>query len=169
MSDDVFRWVIAAAVMVTCMAFLLQAGVVLSLYRIARQIQAKVAPLVDRTEPILNSTRQILEESRPRISEISVQAVEIAKTVRAQTDRIGEVLAESADRAKTRIEQIDKTVDQTVEQVEHMGGAVKIAVMKPVREVNGLVAGLKAAVSSYAAGGRRSSVDHATQDEEMFI
>ena len=45
---------------------------------------------------------------------------------------------------------------------------VKEAVKRPVREAGGVIAGIKAAVSTYAHGGR-PSVDHVTQDEEMFI
>jgi hypothetical protein len=41
--------------------------------------------------------------------------------------------------------------------------------MRPVREVNGLAAGISAVVSTLVRGHRRSSVDSATQDEEMFI
>jgi hypothetical protein len=56
-----------------------------------------------------------------------------------------------------------------VVQVENVGGAVKGAVLKPVREANAIMAGVKAAVVTYAQGGRRPSVDNVTQDEEMFI
>ena len=66
------------------------------------------------------------------------------------------------------LEQIDHSVESTVEQVEAVGDAVKRAVMRPVREVNGLAAGISAAVSTLV-GPRRSTVDSATQDEEMFI
>src|SRR5581483_6069455 len=118
-----------------------------------------------RAEPILATTRQILEENKPRIAEVSVEAVEIEREAREQADRISELLAESADRAKARLAQIDRTVDETVEQVEQVGGAVKTAVLKPVKEVNGLMAGMKAAISTFASGSRRPSVDHVTQDE----
>ena len=168
MPDDVFRWVIAAAVVLACLAFVAQAFAMLGIYRIARRTQDKVVPLADRAEPILDTTRKILEESRPRISEISAEAVEIAKSARAQADRIGDLLADGAERAKARLAQIDKTEDETGEHVEQAGDVVKTAVMKPVREVNGIMAGMKAAITTLA-GGRRASVDHATQDEEMFI
>jgi hypothetical protein len=46
---------------------------------------------------------------------------------------------------------------------------MKRAVMRPVREVNGIAAGISAAVSTLVRGHRKSSVDEATQDEEMFI
>jgi F0F1-type ATP synthase membrane subunit b/b' len=169
MPDDVFRWVIAGAVVLACFAFVTQSIVVVLLYRVARNAQTKVLPLVDRAEPILKTTQQILEENKPRIAEVSVEAVEIAKSARVQAERIGDLLADSAERAKARLAQIDRTVDETVEQVEQVGDAVKSAVLKPVKEVNGLMAGLKAAVSTLAAGSRRPSVDHVTQDEEMFI
>ena len=169
MSDDVFRWVIAGAVILACLAFVVQSIVFVLLYRVARNTQTKVMPLVDRAEPILATTRKILEENKPRIAEISVEAVEIAKTARVQADRLGELLADSSERAKARLAQIDRTVDEAVEQVEQVGGAVKSAVLKPVKEVNGLMAGMKAAISTLAAGSRRPSVDHVTQDEEMFI
>lgn len=169
MPDDVFRWVIAGAVILACLAFVVQSVVFVLLYRVARNTQTKVMPLVDRAEPILTTTRQILEENKSRIAEVSVEAVEIVKTARAQVDRIGELLSDSTDRAKARLAQIDRTVDETVEQVEQVGGAVKTAVLKPVKEVNGLMAGVKAAISTLASGNRRPSVDHVTQDEEMFI
>jgi hypothetical protein len=79
------------------------------------------------------------------------------------------VLHDAADLARVRLEKIDQAVDNTVEQVEDVGAAMKRAVMRPVKEVNGLAAGISAAVSTLVRGQRKSSVDHATQDEEMFI
>jgi hypothetical protein len=60
-------------------------------------------------------------------------------------------------------------VGRAVEQADHAGEAVKSAVMKPVKEVGGIVAGVKAALNTYAQGGNRHSPEDATQDEEMFI
>lgn len=169
MPDDVFRWVIAIAVLLACVAFLVQAGTVIALYRIAKKTQEKIMPLADRAEPILESARQIAIENRPKIAEVSTEAVEIARMARKQATQIGDMLEDTAARAKVRIAQIDEKMEETVEQMETVGGAVKGAVLKPVHEANALMAGLKAAVVTYAQGGRRPSVDHATQDEEMFI
>src|SRR5579864_5094609 len=176
MPEDLFRWVVAAAVVLACLAFVVQSVVFVMLYRVARKTQTKVEPLIEKAAPILDTTRQMLDETKPRIVEIADEAVAIAKKTRVQVDRIGDVLADSAERAKARLAQIDRTVDETVGQVEHVveqagqvGDAVKTVVMKPVKEVNGLMAGMKAALSTLATGNRRPSVDHATQDEEMFI
>ncbi|MCL4402496.1 MAG: hypothetical protein M1436_07535 [Acidobacteria bacterium] len=169
MPDDIFRWVIAAAVILACLAFLVQAGVAIALYKIAKRIQEKVVPLAERAEPILEDTHKLLDENRPRIAEMSADAVEIMKTARIQAGSLSGLLDDATARAKVRVAQIDETMDNAVVQVEQVGGAVKGAVLKPVREANAIMAGLKAALVTYAQGGRRPSVDHATQDEEMFI
>ena len=91
------------------------------------------------------------------------------RTGREQVEHFGEILHDAGDKARNRLEKIDAAVDDTVEQVEQVSGAVKRAVMRPVKEVNGLAAGISAAVSALVRGQRKSSVEKATQDEEMFI
>jgi len=127
----------------------------------------KIGPVADRFSVLLASAHQTVEESRPRIAEISGEVTEIARTGRVQVERLGDLLNDAGDRARNRLEQIDHTLSSTVEQVEHVGQNVKRAVTRPVREVNGFAAGLTAAFSTLVKG--RKSPDSATQDEEMFI
>ena len=203
MPDDIFRMVVTAAVVLACVAFVVQAGVVIALYRAIQQMQErafplfdrsalvmgklgpliddlapvlegagpvmeKIGPAVDKAGAVLTSASQILDEARPRIAELSGQAVEIAKTTRQEVERVGDLLRDAAERARMRLEQIDHSVESTVGQVEQMGETMRRAVTRPVREVNGLAAGISAAVSTLVHV-RKSSVDSATQDEEMFI
>jgi hypothetical protein len=183
MSEDVFRWVVSVGVLLACLASVWQALILAAVYRAGKEAQkagkeaqAKLAPLVDRFDALLTTSTaflttsgKILEENRPRVAGITAEALVIAKTARQQAERIGEVIDDANGRAKARIAQIDQTVAHTVEQVDHASEAVKSAVMKPVKEVNGIVAGVKAALNTYAQGGNRNSPEHATQDEEMFI
>ncbi|MBV8728578.1 MAG: hypothetical protein JO336_02090 [Acidobacteriia bacterium] len=222
MSEDVFRIVVTIAVILACISFLVQGAIMLALYRVARKMQDKVSPLIEKGEvvaakaapliekagplvdqarsviekvgekvppilqrvppimervppamdkatAILTTTHEIIDENRPRVSEIVVEGVTIAKSGREQVQHIGNLLHDASDRARTRMEQIDRTVDHTVEQVDQISSSVKSAAMRPVREVNGIAAGFSAAMSTLLRSSRRSSVDHATQDEEMFI
>jgi len=210
-TEDTFRIVVAAAVALACIAFVVQAAAMFALYRVARRMQQKVGPLANRAEPVIGklgpmfekiglaaeragpaideigvvagklapvvddvgtvlaATNRIVEEARPRISELSEEAVGIARSARQQVERIGELMHDAGDRAHARLEQIDQAVDDTVEQVGQVGDAMKRAVLRPVREVNGLAAGISAAVSTLVHHSRKPSVDQATQDEEMFI
>jgi phage-related minor tail protein len=136
----------------------------------------KVGPVVERMGPvveqagrILGNTNQMLTETRPRIVKLSDEMVGIAKSGREQVERVGELLRNASSRAETRLDQIDRTVEQTVEQVEQVGDVVKRAVMTPVREVNGIAAGISAAMATLVHRPRRPQVDEVTQDEELFI
>jgi ABC-type transporter Mla subunit MlaD len=232
MSEETFRIVVAAGVLIASLAFVVQAGIVFALYGLTRKIQEKTAGFIERTEPVLAkvepvldkvgpviekigpaldnvgataarvgpaidrflplidkagvviertglfiqsanqvaaSTNQVIQEVRPRIADISGETVAIVRSGREQVERVGDLLHDAGDRARTRLEQVDRAVETSVNQIENVSGAVKSAVLRPVREVNGIAAGISAAVSTMVRGHRNRSVDSATQDEEMFI
>lgn len=133
------------------------------------ELAPKVGPLIDRFDTFFVASSKVLEENSGKIANITEETLAVVKATRQQVERIGELIDDVNGRAKARIAQIDHAVESTVEQVEHASETVKSAVLKPVKEVNGLVAGVKAAISTYAQGGNRNSPEHATQDEEMFI
>lgn len=238
MPEDIFRMVITAAVLLACIAFVVQAAVAIAFYKTVRKIQLKVdhmggtieplmgkvepliekvgaiideaapvlerlapmmdgatatmermKPVIDRTAQVIGkigvvveqagpalenarqvvaNTNQVIVEARPRIVEFSDEAAAAARSARQQVDRIGELLHDAGDRARARLEQIDESVENTVGQVTQVGDAMKRAVMRPVREANGLAAGISAAVSTLVHP-RKTSPGSVTQDEEMFI
>jgi ABC-type transporter Mla subunit MlaD len=129
----------------------------------------KVGIAVDQAGKILANANRIVEDTRPRISEVSTEVAAISHSGREQVERLGELLQDAGERARTRLEQIDHSVENTVEQVEQVGDAMIRSVMRPVREVNGIAAGISAAVATLVKKPRKYSVDSATQDEEMFI
>jgi uncharacterized protein YoxC len=135
----------------------------------ARPAVAKIEPTIQKVSDLLATAQKLVDENRPQIREISGQVVEITRAGRQQVAKVGEILNDAGEKARTRLEQIDATVGHTVESVEQVSHNVKRAVTRPVREVNGLAAGVAAAISTFVKGPRRSSVDSATQDEEMFI
>jgi ABC-type transporter Mla subunit MlaD len=134
----------------------------------ARMMVSKTSRLIDRGTDIATTTNLVIGDVRPQIKQISQEALEITRLGREQVERVTELLHDAEEKARARLEQLDHGVDQTLEQVEHVGGAIKRAALKPVKEVSGLAAGISAAVSTLMRH-RRSSVDSATQDEEMFI
>jgi ElaB/YqjD/DUF883 family membrane-anchored ribosome-binding protein len=232
MTEDLFRIVVAVAVALACLAFLVQAGIMLALYRLTRKAQenaerfmGKVEPVMSKVEPMLDGARGVMDkagpvierigptidrlkpaieragpllqearsvavktgalvdratevaattnlvirDARPHVAEISREATEITRLGREQVEQLGGLLHDAGEKARARLDQIDHSVESTIEHVERASGAMKRAVMKPVREVNGVAAGISAVVSTLVRGHRRSSVDAATQDEEMFI
>jgi methyl-accepting chemotaxis protein len=168
MPEDVFRWVIAIGVFLALVAFIVQTVVVLAMFRVAKAMQDKMAPVLDAAGPIAGTVRRFVDENSPKFSQMTSEATEVVKSLHEQVDRLGDVVKDVSDRARAQVARIDGAVDQTVDQVQQAGDAVKHAILKPVKQMDGIVHGIRAAISVVAQG-RRESVDHATQDEEMFI
>ena len=175
MSEETFRWVITAGVGIATLCILVMAGTVVALYSIVSKMRAKADEVVGKVSPIIDTTKQLVQENGPKFSDIASRAKEIAANAkdisdvaRDQAHRFADVGRDIADRTKAQVARLDSAMDDTVDQVQHVGTNIKSAAMKPVREASGVIAGVKAAVSTYAQG-RRASVNHVTQDEEMFI
>ena len=128
----------------------------------------KAVPVIDSAREVVANAGEIVAESRPNIVRFSEEAIGAARAAREQVERVGSVVQDVSQRAHARLEQIDQSLEHTVGQVGQAGDAMKRAVMRPVREANGVAAGISAAVSSLVHP-RRSSPGAVTQDDEMFI
>ena len=168
MSEDLFRWVVAGGVTLAALCIVVQAIVILVLFSTIKKTQIRVHGVMDRVEPIIDSVRGIVDDLKPKIASITTDSTDVVKMAKEQAERLSELIKDFSDRAKVQVARLDGAVDETMEQVQSAGSTVKEVVMQPVRQVSGFLAGLRTAVSVYTQG-HRASVDHATQDEEMFI
>jgi hypothetical protein len=100
-----------------------------------------------------------MDDARPQIKELTGDTVAIAKSGRAQIEDLADVLHHTCVRARTRLDQIDSTVELTVGRLEHAADAVKRAAIKPVKEVSGLAAGISATISTLVSGSQSRSPD----------
>jgi methyl-accepting chemotaxis protein len=176
MTEDTFRSVIAGGVAISTLCIVVVAITAIMMYRSISAMKARSHTIADRVEPLIDTVRRLTDDSAPKIANITSDAAEIvanAKDVSAvakeQAHRFAEVGRDFTDRAKVQLARVDAAVDQTVENVQHVSEAVKTSVLKPVREAGAMLAGVKAAVTTYAANGKRPPIDHIAQDEEMFI
>jgi len=175
MSEETFRWVITVGVAIAALCILIVAATLIALYSVVSKMRAKAEEVIGKASPIIDTTKRLVQENAPKFSDIASRAKEIAANAKDMSDvardqahRFAEVGRDIADRTKAQVARLDSAMDETVDQVQHVGNNIKSAALKPVREASGVIAGVKAAVSTYAQG-RRASVDHVTQDEEMFI
>jgi ABC-type transporter Mla subunit MlaD len=168
MSDNVFRVIITIGVAASWVTTLVIAVAMLWIYRSSRRMEEKVGLLLDKASPVLDSARSLVDDARPKIQEVIVRTAEITTLARDQMARLDALVTETSDSVRVQIERIDMVVGDAVNRVQETTAAVQGTILKPVREVNGLISGVRAALSTLARG-NRASVDHATQDEEMFI
>jgi methyl-accepting chemotaxis protein len=175
MSEETFRWVIAGGVAIATLFIVVMGVVSALLYRVVSRVQLRVDDIATRVAPIVDTVRRIATDNAPKVSavasnvvDISANAKDISNVAKDQAHRFAEVGRDLADRSKAQIARVDAVVDDTVEQVHLAGDNAKAAVLKPVREASAVLAGVKAAVHTLKDG-RRPTIDHIVQDEEMFI
>lgn len=168
MDQQTLLYIMAAFVAISAIALCLQLATLFGMYRIAKALQGKVTPLLPKVEAVVDSAKSTIDDSRKQIVDITVKANQIMDSTKVSVARMEEVINEATGRAKVQMERVEMVVDDTMSRAHETVATVHAGIMRPVREISGITAGIRTALAQLARGGR-PSVDQATSDEEMFI
>jgi ABC-type transporter Mla subunit MlaD len=157
-----------AAIIVAAVAIVLQAVFLFSLSRSAKAMAAQVNEFVEKAEPVLADARQTLAQSRKQMAEVTGKANQVLDSAQAQISKIDGLLSDATSRAKVQMDRLEMVLDDSIDRVHETVAVLHNGILRPLREVNGIVAGLRAGIG-YLLGNRRPSVAQATHDDEMFI
>ena len=107
MSDDVFRVIITIGFAASWVTTIVMAVAMLGIYRSSKRLEEKLELLSERVRPVLDSARSLVDDARPKIQEIIVQAAEITASARDQMARLDALVNETSDCVRIQIERID--------------------------------------------------------------
>jgi len=155
-------------VAITAIAFVVQAVMMNGVRKSALAVEERISKLAPKVEALTESSRAAIDESRASIAEITERTKDILDTTKRQLTRIDNVLEDAADRARVQLDRAEMVVDDAMSRAQDAVAAVHGGIMKPIREINGVSAGVRAAIQYFMRGGRPSP-DQVTADEEMFI
>ena len=168
MNEMTLLYVMAAFVIISAIALCIQAGMLAGMYKTVKALQQSINPLLPKVESLVEKTSSTVEQSGRQITEITTRANDILDSTRRQLAIVEDVVGDAAVRAKVQMERVELVLDDTLSRAHETVAVFHDGVMRPLREVNGLAAGIRAALASMARG-NRPTPDHATSDEEMFI
>ena len=168
MNEMTLLYVMAAFVIISAIALCIQAGMLAGMYKTVKALQASITPLIPKVESLVEKTNSTVEQSGRQITEITTRANDILDSTRRQLAIVEDVVGDAAVRAKVQMERVELVLDDTLSRAHETVAVFHDGIMRPLREVNGLAAGIRAALASMARG-NRPTPDHATSDEEMFI
>jgi F0F1-type ATP synthase membrane subunit b/b' len=168
MENQTLLWVIAGFVVIAGLSMLFQMVAIFGLYRQVKTMQEKVMPLIPRAEGLLEQAQATLATSQAEIKQISAKTHQILDSTRDQLARVEEVVTDASARAKVQLEKAELVLDDTMTRVHETVAVLHGGVMKPLKEINGLVTGVRAGFGTLFSS-KRPSIATATQDEEMFI
>jgi hypothetical protein len=168
MSPDALLYVITGAVVVSALALILQALLMLALYKSSVAIGKQAVAVASQVESFVESTQRTLEQSRKQIADVAAKTSEVLDLTHKQLVLIDDVLGDAVFRARAQMDRVEMIVDDSLELFHNATAGLQRAVLRPVREITGVAAGLRAALSFFFRG-ERMTVEQATHDEEMFI
>jgi hypothetical protein len=168
MDQQALLIVMTAFVIVAAIALVIQAAMLYGMRKSALAVQERVDKLAPKVEALAESSRAAIDEGRASMAEITDRSKEILDTTRRQLARVEEVLVDAADRARAQMDRAEMVVDDAVERAQETISVVHGGIMKPIREINAVAAGMRAAIHYFMRGGRPNP-DQVTADEEMFI
>ena len=158
----------AIAVLISSLALVINALASVGIYRTVKRLEERIEPLIPEALSAVQKAEQAMSEAIVQIRDLSERASKVLESTQSQLDEITAVREDVTTRIRIQVERAEIVLDDTLSRIQELVQVVHNGVMRPVREVNGVVVGIKTAVQTLLLG-RRSSVARATQDEEMFI
>ena len=155
-------------VAVSAVALLIQAGMLIGLFLVARQLQTKVTAILPDVQGAIAVSKRTIETVQTHIDKMGKSSNAILDVTKQQLAKVDELLTDASTRAKVQMERAEMVLDDAMTRTQQTVSFVQRGVVRPVREVYGVMAGIRTAMTRLGRGGR-PTVDHATSDEEMFI
>jgi outer membrane murein-binding lipoprotein Lpp len=179
---EILLIILAVFTGVAALALMIQAGLLLAIYKVSRQMQAKVerlAPHIEELAPRIQAMAEdylaLAKEGKAQIHEIGAKVQELGEksgeildSTRRQVARVEELVNDFVGRAQNQLDRAEMVADDVMSRAQETIALVHGGIMKPVREINGVASGVRAAIRYFMRGGRPNP-DRATADEEMFI
>ena len=152
---------------IAAVALIIQAGFLFGIYKASRGMNDNVRRLMPKIESLIDVSRQTIEDSRKQIADITSKASDILETTRDQVRRVDEILEDASARARVQMDRAEMVLDDAMERAQRTVALVEGGIVKPLREIQGVAAGIRTAFLFLMKG--RPNPSRATSDEEMFI
>jgi hypothetical protein len=166
-------------VVVTALAIVLQAIVLIALFvqlrRTAARVEQTMADLNTKVTPLIMRVQILVDEISPRISGIVADASEITRLARGEAQRVDRILSEALERLRMQLIHVDHILTGAMEAVEEAGSHLRQTVWGPVVKATAMIRGVQAGIEFFkTARRRRGPIDRVEasaeqQDEGMFI
>jgi len=168
MDEHLLLILLTVFVSIAAVALFAQAVAFVGLLFVARDVRTKMTAVWPEIEGIIGTSRRTADRAEKHLAAIGASSVAILEVTKQQLTKVDELLTDASTRAKVQMERAEMVMDDTMTRVQETVTVVQRGVLRPVREVHGIIAGVRMAFA-HLSRSSRSTVDHATSDEEMFI
>jgi ABC-type transporter Mla subunit MlaD len=158
---------------VTASAVLLQAFVLLAMFlalkKSSRSIIEQIEDLKSTITPLVDNARGLLERVGPKLEGTTTDVAEIVRGLKQQAAEAEASVSEILDLVRKQTSRIDEMISGLLNAVDRAGDYVSDVVNRPVRQISGVLASIKAIVESLRTPIPEPHETHASRDRETFI
>jgi len=148
--DSTAQTFLVIFVAIVAISFFVQACFTVAIFIGARKAQKKVMSLAEDVRlhalPVIMSSREVLQDISPKLKVITENLTVTTATLRSKADEISGVVSDVTNRAHVQASRVDGMVKGTLDGLTTAVQAIEHGVAMPVRQVNGILNGLKAGV-----------------------
>jgi len=117
--------------------------------------------------PMVHSTKELIDRITPQVLTISSGLAELTETVKTETHGVKISVSEIMERLNRQTERLDIMLTTGLDAVERAGQVVETTVAGPVRQVNGIIAAIKAMIETYRSETPRRRPANTDYDPEI--
>jgi hypothetical protein len=158
---------------VTAISVVIQGCAILAMFLAGRKTQKEVHALIEdfrvHVLPIVSSSRGLVEDLSPKLKIISSNVVDTSKNVRTMVQDVSGVVGEVAERTRAQAAHVDGMVQGTLDQINHAGTTIQHGISVPIRQLNGILNGLRAGVNVILSKGPRRRVSRTEAEDEVLF
>lgn len=144
-------------------------GIYLSVGRLSREVQDARVDFKSKVDPVADSLREILENSRATFDKIGTNLTDVMQLTRDRAGRIDEIVGEVADRARLQALRFDHLIQDTVEKVEQTTSVVQKNILAPIQEASAMIRGVRSGLEFLFSRRTPSRPAEPASEEQLFI
>jgi hypothetical protein len=155
---------------VAAISILMQAGFSVATFFAARKAQKKIMNLADDVRlhalPAIMSSRELIQDVTPKLKLITENLTATTATLRSKAEQVGGLVGNVTDRAQVQASRVDGMVKATLDQLTNAVHALEHGVAVPVRQVNGILNGLRAGMDVLK---KKTPTNHLDPEDDLFV
>lgn len=168
--DNSTQTLLVVFIAVAAISILMQAGFTIAIFLGARKTQKKITALADDVRlhalPAIMSSRELIQDLTPKLKSITENLTATTATLRSKTEQIGVVVGDVTEKAHAQASRVDAIVRGTLDQLTVAVQAIEHGIAVPVRQVNGIINGLRAGVDVMRS---KTPGNHLDPEDDLFV
>jgi uncharacterized protein HemX len=168
--DQSSQTLLVVFIAVAAISILMQAGFTVATFFAARKAQKKIMDLADDVRlhalPAIMSSRELIQDLTPKVKQITENLTATTATLRSKADQVGGLVGNVTERAQAQASRVDGMVKGTLDQLTIAVHAIEHGVAAPVRQVNGILNGLRAGIDVMR---QKTPTNHLDPEDDLFV